>query len=174
MENSRKLYELATSQLVTFLEQVSASLAATSSAASLRGSRANLDLLAEGHHHHHNHSVLSRESLLEARELGLATLHMARSQSMPGLALAAAAAAGTLPSLARRNLRFSSRCVQHIEVISPLQLTHLAPSPFLSVFIIIVPSASISSLIPLSFASLPSPLSLPSSSHPSYSPDLLP
>ncbi len=113
MENSRKLYELATSQLVTFLEQVSASLAATSSAASLRGSRANLDLLAgegSGHHHlHHNHNVLSRESLLEARELGLATLHMARSQSMPGLALAAAAAAGTLPSLARRNLRLSSR-----------------------------------------------------------------
>ncbi len=110
MENSRKLYELATSQLVTFLEQVSASLAATSSAASLRGSRANLDLLAgesSGHHHHH-HNVLSRESLLEARELGLATLHMARSQSMPGLALAAAAA-GTLPSLARRNLRLSSR-----------------------------------------------------------------
>jgi hypothetical protein len=113
MENSRKLYELATSQLVTFLEQVSASLAATSSAASLRGSRANLDLLAEGsgHHlNHHHHNVLSRESLLEARELGLATLHMARSQSMPGLALAAAAAAGTLPSLARRNLRLSSRC----------------------------------------------------------------
>jgi hypothetical protein len=117
MENSRKLYELATSQLVTFLEQVSASLASTS----LRGSRANdlhrvlsreslsspvgalsrESLASPG-------GVLSRESLLEARELGLATLHMARSQSMPGLALAAAAA-GTLPSLARRNLRLSSR-----------------------------------------------------------------
>ena len=112
MENSRKLYELATSQLVTFLEQVSSSLAATSASsnASLRGSRANLDLLLESSGHHHN--VLSRESLLEARELGLATLHMARSQSMPGLALAAAAA-GTLPSLARRNLRLSSRWVEH-------------------------------------------------------------
>ena len=113
MENSRKLYELATSQLVTFLEQVSASLAATSSGASLRGSRANLDLLLDGGapsgSHHNYHHVLSRESLQEARELGLATLHMARSQSMPGLALAAAAAAGTLPSLARRNLRLSSR-----------------------------------------------------------------
>ena len=116
MENSRKLYELATSQLVTFLEQVSASLSST---ASLRGSRA--DLSSGGLHHRvlsresltdsgsGLHHVLSRESLLEARELGLATLHMARSQSMPGLALAAAAAAGTLPSLARRNLRLSSR-----------------------------------------------------------------
>ena len=116
MENSRKLYELATSQLVTFLEQVSASLSST---ASLRGSRA--DLSSGGLHHRvlsresltdsgsGFHHVLSRESLLEARELGLATLHMARSQSMPGLALAAAAAAGTLPSLARRNLRLSSR-----------------------------------------------------------------
>jgi hypothetical protein len=36
MENSRKLYELATGQLVTFLEQVSSSL---SSSASLRGSQ---------------------------------------------------------------------------------------------------------------------------------------
>jgi hypothetical protein len=109
MENSRKLYELATSQLVTFLEQVSSSLAATSSSASLRGSRANLDLLLDGPVGGGGHHVLSRESLQEARELGLATLHMARSQSMPGLALAAAA--GTMPSLARRNLRLSNRCV---------------------------------------------------------------
>jgi hypothetical protein len=121
MENSRKLYELATSQLVTFLEQVSASLASTST--SLRGSRANdLHRVLSRESLSSSGGVLSRESLLEARELGLATLHMARSQSMPGLALAAAAAAGTLPSLARRNLRLSSRYIDRLFIYSVQRL----------------------------------------------------
>lgn len=87
MENSRKLYELATGQLVTFLEQVSASLAST---ASLRGSRLHLE-----------EAGLSRERLQQARDLSLASLAMARSQSLPGLA-------GSLPP-PRRQRRLPPR-----------------------------------------------------------------
>merc|ERR1719297_681318 len=75
MENSRKLYELATGQLVTFLEQVSSSLQAGP------GPRtASQATLAEPA------GLLSPESILHAKRLSLASLDMARSQSMPGLA----------------------------------------------------------------------------------------
>ena len=75
MENSRKLYELATGQLVSFLEQVSSSLQAGP------GSRtASQATLAEPA------GLLSPESILHAKRLSLASLDMARSQSMPGLA----------------------------------------------------------------------------------------
>merc|ERR1719227_87951 len=42
MENSRKLYELATGQLVSFLEQVSSSLSANAGAGGMRGSQSTL------------------------------------------------------------------------------------------------------------------------------------
>ena len=76
MENSRKLYELATGQLVSFLEQVSSSLSANAGAGGCRGSQTTLT----------DAGVLSSESILHAKRLSLASLDMARSQSMPGLA----------------------------------------------------------------------------------------
>ena len=76
MENSRKLYELATGQLVSFLEQVSSSLSANAGAGGLRGSQSTLT----------DAGLLSSESILHAKRLSLASLDMARSQSMPGLA----------------------------------------------------------------------------------------
>ena len=72
MENSRKLYELATGQLVSFLEQVSSSLASSAG----RGSQTTLNDLGG----------LSSENIMHAKRLSLASLDMARSQSMPGLA----------------------------------------------------------------------------------------
>ena len=72
MENSRKLYELATGQLVGFLEQVSSSLASSAG----RGSQTTLNDLGG----------LSSENIMHAKRLSLASLDMARSQSMPGLA----------------------------------------------------------------------------------------
>ena len=77
MENSRKLYELATGQLVSFLEQVSSSLSANAGAGGMRGSQSTLTDDA---------GLLSSESILHAKRLSLASLDMARSQSMPGLA----------------------------------------------------------------------------------------
>ena len=71
MENSRKLYELATGQLVTFLEQVSSSL----SSSGARGSQSTLTDVG---------TALSSESILHAKRLSLASLDMVRSQSMPG------------------------------------------------------------------------------------------
>jgi len=113
MENSRKLYEMATSQLVTFLEQVSVSLASSSS---LRGSC--LDLNAD-------QGVLSKENLLHARNLSLASLNMARSQSMPGLA----GLPGTLPGLNRRSRRLGSReLVRRSSSVSRTRLTSPLPS----------------------------------------------
>ena len=76
MENSRKLYELATGQLVSFLEQVSSSLSANTGAGGIRGSQSTLTDVG----------LLSSESILHAKRLSLASLDMARSQSMPGLA----------------------------------------------------------------------------------------
>lgn len=76
MENSRKLYELATGQLVSFLEQVSSSLSANAGAGGIRGSQSTLTDVG----------LLSSESILHAKRLSLASLDMARSQSMPGLA----------------------------------------------------------------------------------------
>ena len=72
MENSRKLYELATGQLVTFLEQVSTSLSTSAS----RGSQSTINDVG----------AVSTENLLQAKRLSLASLDMVRSQSMPGLA----------------------------------------------------------------------------------------
>ena len=117
MENSRKLYEMATSQLVTFLEQVSVSLASSSS---LRGSCLNLDVDPGVS------GVLSKENLQHARNLSLASLNMARSQSMPGLAHGLP---GTLPGLNRRSRRLGSRdLVRRSSSVSRTRLTSPLPS----------------------------------------------
>merc|ERR1719400_676270 len=64
MKNSRKLYELATGQLVSFLEQVSSSLSANAGAGGCRGSQTTLT----------DAGVLSSESILHAKRLSLASL----------------------------------------------------------------------------------------------------
>jgi len=115
MENSRKLYELATGQLVTFLEQVSSSL---STSASLRGSQPTLA-----------DAGLSTESLLQAKRLGMASLDMARSKSMPGLALAdSLLAMQTGPG---RRLSAREKRVRRSSSVSKTRVSSTSPLPSL-------------------------------------------
>jgi len=111
MENSRKLYELATGQLVTFLEQVSSSLTNNTS----RGTLAEL-------------GGLSSENISHAKRLSLASLDMARSQSMPGLVLA-----DTLGSIPK-NRRISARekRVRRSSSVSKTRVSSTSPLPSLA------------------------------------------
>jgi len=111
MENSRKLYELATGQLVTFLEQVSSSLTTNTS----RGTLAEL-------------GGLSSENISHAKRLSLASLDMARSQSMPGLVLA-----DTLGSIPK-NRRISARekRVRRSSSVSKTRVSSTSPLPSLA------------------------------------------
>eukprot|EP00090_Calanus_glacialis_P013982 TRINITY_DN22614_c0_g1_i2.p1 TRINITY_DN22614_c0_g1~~TRINITY_DN22614_c0_g1_i2.p1 ORF type:complete len:826 (+),score=189.98 TRINITY_DN22614_c0_g1_i2:94-2571(+) len=115
MENSRKLYELATGQLVTFLEQVSSSLSTSTS------SRGSQNTLAEI-------GGLSSENILQAKRLSLASLDMARSQSMPGLVLA-----DTLLNLPK-NRRISARekRVRRSSSVSKTRVSSTSPLPSLA------------------------------------------
>jgi len=115
MENSRKLYELATGQLVTFLEQVSSSLSTSTSS---RGSQSTLAEIGG----------LSSENILHAKRLSLASLDMARSQSMPGLVLA-----DTLASIPK-NRRISARekRVRRSSSVSKTRVSSTSPLPSLA------------------------------------------
>ena len=115
MENSRKLYELATGQLVTFLEQVSSSLSTSTS------SRGSQNTLADI-------SGLSTENILHTKRLSLASLDMARSQSMPGLVLA-----DTLLNLPK-NRRISARekRVRRSSSVSKTRVSSTSPLPSLA------------------------------------------
>ena len=115
MENSRKLYELATGQLVTFLEQVSSSL---STNPGLRGSQSTLTDVG----------VLSSESIMHAKRLSLASLDMARSQSMPGLADSLHLL--TLPKTRRISAR--EKRVRRSSSVSKTRVSSASPLPSLA------------------------------------------
>jgi len=111
MENSRKLYELATGQLVTFLEQVSSSLTTNTS----RGTLADL-------------GGLSSENISHAKRLSLASLDMARSQSMPGLALADS----LLPTGKNRRISAREKRVRRSSSVSKTRVSSTSPLPSLA------------------------------------------
>jgi len=115
MENSRKLYELATGQLVTFLEQVSSSLSTSNSS---RGSRSTLPGV----------QGLSADNIRQAKRLSLASLNMARSQSMPGLVLA-----DTLINLPKtRRIYAREKRVRRSSSASKTRVSSASPLPSLA------------------------------------------
>ena len=114
MENSRKLYELATGQLVSFLEQVSSSLSSTGG----RGSQTTLNDLGG----------LSSENIMHAKRLSLASLDMARSQSMPGLADSLHLL--TLPKPRRLSAR--EKRVRRSSSVSKTRVSSASPLPSLA------------------------------------------
>ena len=114
MENSRKLYELATGQLVSFLEQVSSSL---SSSPGLGSQNTLTDL-----------GGLSSENLMQAKRLSLASLDMARSQSMPGLADSLHLL--TLPKPRRMSAR--EKRVRRSSSVSKTRVSSASPLPSLA------------------------------------------
>ena len=115
MENSRKLYELATGQLVSFLEQVSSSLSSSPG----RGSQSTLNDLGG----------LSAENIMHAKRLSLASLDMARSQSMPGLADSLHLL--TLPKPRRLSAREKQR-VRRSSSVSKQRVSSASPLPSLA------------------------------------------
>ena len=115
MENSRKLYELATGQLVSFLEQVSSSLSSSAG----RGSQTTLNDLGG----------LSSENIMHAKRLSLASLDMARSQSMPGLADSLHLL--TLPKPRRLSAREKQR-VRRSSSVSKQRVSSASPLPSLA------------------------------------------
>ena len=115
MENSRKLYELATGQLVSFLEQVSSSLSSSPG----RGSQTTLNDLGG----------LSAENIMHAKRLSLASLDMARSQSMPGLADSLHLL--TLPKPRRLSAREKQR-VRRSSSVSKQRVSSASPLPSLA------------------------------------------
>ena len=114
MENSRKLYELATGQLVSFLEQVSSSLSSSAG----RGSQTTLNDLGG----------LSSENIMHAKRLSLASLDMARSQSMPGLADSLHLL--TLPKPRRLSAR--EKRVRRSSSVSKTRVSSASPLPSLA------------------------------------------
>ena len=114
MENSRKLYELATGQLVSFLEQVSSSLSSSPG----RGSQTTLNDLGG----------LSAENIMHAKRLSLASLDMARSQSMPGLADSLHLL--TLPKPRRMSAR--EKRVRRSSSVSKTRVSSASPLPSLA------------------------------------------
>ena len=114
MENSRKLYELATGQLVTFLEQVSSSLSSSAG----RGSQSTLTDVG----------ILSSESIMHAKRLSMASLDMARSQSMPGLADSLHLL--TLPKTRRMSAR--EKRVRRSSSVSKTRVSSASPLPSLA------------------------------------------
>ena len=114
MENSRKLYELATGQLVSFLEQVSSSLSSSGG----RGSQTTLNDLGG----------LSSENIMHAKRLSLASLDMARSQSMPGLADSLHLL--TLPKPRRMSAR--EKRVRRSSSVSKTRVSSASPLPSLA------------------------------------------
>ena len=122
MENSRKLYELATGQLVTFLEQVSSSLSSSSSGAGGPGRGSQSTLTDVG--------VLSSESIMHAKRLSLASLDMARSQSMPGLADSLHLL--TLPKTRRISASSREKRVRRSSSVSKTRVSSASPLPSLA------------------------------------------
>ena len=114
MENSRKLYEVATGQLVSFLEQVSSSLSSSPG----RGSQTTLNDLGG----------LSPENMMHAKRLSLASLDMARSQSMPGLADSLHLL--TLPKPRRLSTR--EKRVRRSSSVSKTRVSSASPLPSLA------------------------------------------